>query len=191
MHVPIMARMVKSTHTHPNPVLDRITQYGAMMLGIVMLLTTPLQILLTVLGAPGGLFVITAFLTLALVPPVIMLTAVSPAVTLEQGGLWIEPLIWKRRFVPWEDISAVKDYPLLPDANAEANRRTFVGRKNYRAAEGVMLVIPNLPPQYRIAAFFAGEGGKAIVALTNRTHTDYPKLKKKIVHYAGDIQPHA
>lgn len=186
-----MTGMVKSTHAHPNPPLDRITQYGAIILSVVMLLAVPLQVVLTLLGAPGGLFVITALITLALIPPVLMLTAVSPAVTLEQDGLWLEPRIWRRRFVAWDDIDAVKVYPLLPDANAEANRRAFVGRKNYQAAEGIMLVIPALPPQYRIAAFFAGEGGKGIVALTNRTHTEYAKLKKKIVYYAGDVQPHA
>lgn len=186
-----MRRMVKSTHTHPNPLLAQVTQYGAMAVFVIMLLSVPLQIVLTLLGAPGGLFVFAALVTLMLSPVVLMLTAVSPPVTLDADGVWLEPVVWRRRFVPWEAIEAVKVYPLLPSADGEVQRRAFVGRGNYRAPEGIMLVVPGLPPQYRVAAYFAGEGGKAIVALTNRTHTDYPKLKKKVVHYAGAVQPHA
>ena len=186
-----MPGMIKSTHTHPNPLLDRATQYGALTLAVIMLLSVPLQVLLTVLGAPGGLFVITALIVLALTPTVLMLTATTPAVTLQADGIWLEPHIWRRRFVPWEQVTALKVYPLIPKENEEVQRRTFVGRKNYTPTAGVMLVIPSLPLQYRIAAFFAGENGKGIVALTSRTHTEYAKLHKKLVHYLGDVQPHA
>lgn len=182
----IMRCMSKSTtYTHPQPTLDRITQYGAAALCLVMLLSVPGQLFLTQLGAP--LFVVTALITLLLVPPVLMVTAATPPITIETDGVWIEPLIWGRRFIPWDAVITVKDYPLLPTPNAEANRRAFVGRRNYQPAEGIMLVVPGLPPQYRVAAFFAGEGGRGIIALTNRTHTDYPKLKKQIVRYAGEV----
>ncbi len=183
--------MIKSTHTHPNPLLDRITQYAALALAVVMLVSVPLQVLLTVLGAPGGLFIVTALVVLALTPPVIMLTATTPAVTLQADGLWLEPRVWQRRFIPWEQVEALKEYPLIPKENEEVQRRTFVGRKNYAPVQGIMLVIPSLPLQYRIAAFFAGESGKGIVALTTRTHTEYPKLRKKLVHHLGAVQPHA
>ncbi|MEM6529577.1 MAG: hypothetical protein AAF653_14865, partial [Chloroflexota bacterium] len=166
--------MIKSTHTHPNPSLNRIIQYGAAFICAIMVLSVPLQIALTLAGAPGGLFVLSALVTTALMPPVLMLTASSPAITIEKDGVWIEPVIWKRRFVPWDDVNAVKEYPLLPGADGETQRRAFVGRQNYTAPEGIMLVIPGLPLQYRIAAFFAGEPGRGIVALTNRTHTEYP-----------------
>lgn len=186
-----MARMIKSRHVHPNPFVDRLIQYGALALSALMLLSVPLQILLTLLGAPGGLFVVTGIVVLLLVPPVLMLTANTPAVTLQEDGLWLEPRIWRRTFVPWEQIEAFKDYPLIPKRDEEVQRRTFVGRKNYAPAAGVMLVIPALPPQYRIAAFFAGEPGHGVVALTNRTHTEYPKLLKKLKYRLGEVQPHA
>lgn len=183
--------MVKSKHIHPNPSQNRIIQYGAFAVCVLMLVSAPLQILLTLAGAPGGLFIISAVVTVLLVPPVLMLTAATPAVTLEQDGLWIEPLIWKRRFVAWGDVQAVKVYPLLPQADGEVQRRAFVGKQNYQAAQGIMLVITGLPLPYTITAFFAGEAGKTVIALTNRTHTDYPKLRKKIIHYAGEIEPTA
>ncbi len=183
--------MVKSTHPHPHPFIARVTQYGALAVFVIMLISVPLQVLLTLLGAPGGLFVITALITLMLSPAVLMLTAVSPPVTLAADGLWLEPVVWRQRFIPWDAIDAVKVYPLLPGEDGEVQRRAFVGRSNYRAAEGIMLVVPGLPPQYRVVGFFAGEGGKPVIALTNRSHTEYARLKKKIIHYAGEVQPHA
>lgn len=186
-----MRRMVKSTHHHPKPNLDRITQYGALTLAAVMVVSAPLQILLTLLGAPGGLFVLTALITLILVPIVVMPTTTAPGVTLEADGIWIEPLIWPRHFVEWEHVQAAKEYPLMQQEHQEVTRRALVGRKNYTAPEGIMLVIDSLPLYYRITAFFAGESGHSVIALTNRTHTEYPKLKKKIIHYVGEIQPHA
>jgi hypothetical protein len=55
---------MKSTHLHPNPLLDRVTQYGAVALVVVMLVTTPFQIALALLGGPGGLFLFTGVATL-------------------------------------------------------------------------------------------------------------------------------
>ncbi len=183
--------MSRTTHTHPNPLKDRITQYGALLLAAIMIICVPLLVLLTLLGAPGGLFALAGIILLALVPPVLMLTAISPAVTLDDDGVLIQPLIWRERFIPWDRIAAVKTYPLLPTESQEVNRRTLVGRRNYTTPDGFMLVIPALPPQYRLAAFFAGEGRAGVVALTNRTHTNYDHLKQTVMRHKGAIQPHA
>ena len=40
-----------------------------------MVIAAPLQVLLTVMGAPGGLFILSALFTLLLALPVLMLTA--------------------------------------------------------------------------------------------------------------------
>jgi hypothetical protein len=166
--------------THPKPLLDRITQYGAAALVTVMLLTVPLQLLLAFLIRPPLVFVITAFFTLLLAPFVLLLTASTPRVQVSTEGITIEPVIWNSRFVPWGSVTAVKPYPLLPQAQAELTRKTLTGRNQYRAAEGIMLVIPELPPQYRIVGVLAGEGFTPVIALTNRTHTDYDRLVQHI-----------
>jgi hypothetical protein len=77
----------------------------------------------------------------------------------------------------------VKVYPLLPSADAETTRRLTVGRIKYRPAAGIMLVIPGLPPQYRIAGFFAGERAAPIIALTNRAHADYERLVEAVLTF--------
>jgi hypothetical protein len=182
--------MTPTTHVHPKPNQDRLIQYGAVVLAGIMLLCVPLLMVLTLTGAPGGLFILAGIVLFLLTPPVLMLTALSPPVTLSDDGLQVSPRIWRERFIPWDDVVAVKTYPLLPNESQEVNRRNFVGRRNYTPADGFMLVIPGLPLPYRIAAFFSGEGGKGIVLLSNRTHTDYDHLKKQIIRRKGAIQPH-
>ena len=70
--------------------------------------------------------------------------------------------------------------PLLPPKEVEAERRLAVGRRKYRPAEGKMLINPALPLPYRFTGIFAGAGFTGVVALTNRTHTDYDALIKQV-----------
>jgi hypothetical protein len=174
---------MKSTHLHPNPLLDRVTQYGAVALVLVMLVATPLQIALALLGGPGGLFVFTGVATLLLTPPVLLLTTATPRVTVSPDGITIQPLVWKEQYLRWDAVLAVKDYPLLPPSDSEIGRKALAGRRRYRAAEGKMLVIPGLPVQYRVTGYFAGEGFTGVIALTSRTHQEYDKLIKKVMIY--------
>jgi hypothetical protein len=177
---------MESTHTHPRPRLDRITQYSATALLIIMALTVPLQILLALLGTPVFLFLLTGIFTGLLTPFVLLLTTATPEVAVSPEGVTIMPVIWRRRFVPWSSVAAVKEYPLLPGAEAETGRKLMTGRNRYEAAQGVMLVIPALPAQYRITGFLAGEGATPVIAVTNRTHVRYDVLVKKITIYTEE-----
>ena len=173
-------------HHHPKPQLNRLIHYGAAGIVILLVLTVPLQIILNFLiGAQGG-FIISALVTLLLAAPVLMLTTIAPAVTVQHDGLTLHPIIWKERFIPWEAITAVKVFPLLPGREAEVNRRWMVGKKNYRPADGIMLVIPSLPVQYRITGFFAGAASQPVIAITNRAHTDYDTLVKAILTHTDE-----
>lgn len=173
--------MKVATFAHPRPRLDWLVQVGALVVAGVMVASAPLQVLLTLAGAPGGLFVLSAFFTVLLAAPVLMLTAVAPAVTITDAGLTVQPVVWKARFVPWDAVQAVKIYPLLPTVDSESLRRMMVGKNSYRAVEGIMLVIPSLPAQYRIAGFFAGERAAPVIALTSRAHTNYDELVRLIL----------
>lgn len=176
-----------SHHPHPRPQQARLTQYSALAVFLLMLLTVGLQAVLA-LALGGLLMLLTALITLLLALFLIPPTATTPAVTVTPDGLRLHPVVWRERFVPWSAVSAVKRYPLLPHPDAEMSRRALTGRANYQPAAGIMLVIPGLPPQYRVAGFLAGERGQPIIALTNRTHTDYNTLIEQIATYTG--QPH-
>ncbi|MEQ8677732.1 MAG: hypothetical protein RLP44_04020 [Aggregatilineales bacterium] len=172
--------MKPQTFNHPKPTLSRIIQYGALAAAGILLIAALLQILIALTDSPDG-FILIAFVTALLALPLLMLTAVAPAVTVNDAGLTIHTPIWKDRHIAWSEISAVKVYPLLPAEDAEVTRKFTVGQIKYRTAQGIMLVIPALPVQYRIAGFLAGERAKPIIALTNRAHADYETLVKLIL----------
>lgn len=173
------------THSHPKPGLNRVVQYGALGVTLVMIAAALSQVMLAMF-TPGGGLILSAILTLLLAAPVLMLTAYAPAVGVDERGITLFPIIWKTRFVPWNMVKAVKVYPLLPTEDAEVTRRITVGRKKYRPAAGIMLVIPVLPPQYRIAGFFAGERAAPVIALTNRAHADYDTLLRAVLTHTDE-----
>lgn len=168
------------THSHPNPGLDRAVNYGAFIVFIIMLLSVIPQVYIALTLPLGRMMIVAALLTLALSLPVLMLTTLYPAVTVERDGLLIQPVIWRAVRVAWGDIGAVKKHPLLPPADSEVGRKLMVGRKKYQPADGIMLVIPSLPFYYRINGLFCGEGLTPVVAFTNRAHTDYRQLARSI-----------
>lgn len=171
-----------SYHQHPKPFVNRIAQTITLLGAVLIVLAAIGSLVLVLIGAPAG-FALIGFIALLMVFPLLMQTAVAPAVTVDEAGLTLHPLYWKTQTVPWDAINAVKVFPLLPSKDEEITRKYAVGKRNYRVAEGIMLVIPSLPPQYRIAGFFAGEHAQPIIALTNRAHTDYDELITSVLNY--------
>ena len=170
----------KTEHAHPRPTLNRIIIHGALAVTLILLVAALLLALLALTTAPDG-FLLVALLTALLGLPVLMLTAITPPVSVSAQGITLQPVIWKEREVGWEAIKAVRVYPLLPTTEEEITRRVAVGRRNYRPAEGIMLVIPSLPAQYRIAGFFTGARSQPVIALTNRAHSDYATLIQTVL----------
>jgi hypothetical protein len=167
-----------SPHRHPNPLADRISQIGGLVLIVVMIAAALGQFVLALSGLPLLLF--SGIITLLLIAPVMLLTSATPAVTVSADGITIQPRVWRARFVRWDEVRAVKPYPLLPPKDVEVGRRAFVGRRRYRPAEGIMLVIPSLPLVYRFTGLFTGEGFTGVIGLTNRTHTEYEALIQQV-----------
>lgn len=179
-----------STHTHPSPTLNRITQYGAAALLAILLVAALAQIVLALLGGPGFL-VASGLLTLALTPFIGLLLVATPPVTVDKQGITIHPLFGREQTVPWDAVRAFGDYPLLPVADAEIGRKAMTGRRKYRPAAGKMLVIPGLPARYRLTGLFVGEGFTGVIALTNRTHTQYDVLIQAVTRYVDSRQSEA
>jgi hypothetical protein len=164
--------------------MNRLAHHLAGVLMLALVIGMPFQIFLAAaLGAP--LFLLTAPISLLLLLPLAMYTSATPEITLTDQGLQIRPVLWRLQQVRWDQVSEVKDYTLLPDQDAEVTRRYAVGRKNYKPAEGLMLVIPSLPLQYRATGFFAGEGFKPVIAVTNRSHTNYRYLAEQVKRHSA------
>lgn len=181
---------MQSTHLHPNPAIQRWTHYVIATAMLVIVAAVPMQVALALLIPGAPLFYVTAVLTLLLLLPLLMQSAAAPAVTISEEGITLQPILWKAQFVPWSAVHAIKPYPLLPPPDGETIRKVMVGRKSYRPAQGIMLVIPGLPLPYRATGFFTGEGFTSVVAFTNRTHQQYDQLVYNIRHYCPiEYQP--
>jgi len=172
---------MNETYTHPSPTTYRITQWLLMIVLCVTLLSVPLQIVIALLYPQAVLFYLSAGITLLLTSPILLYLFTTPTVSLDTNGITIHPLIGKPHTLTWEDIDRVDYYPLLPRQNHEVNKRLMVGRKRYKPAEGIMLLSSKLPMVYRVGGIFAGERGRKLIAVTNRTHVNYDQLHKYIL----------
>ncbi len=183
------------TFSHPQPALYGMRQIALLLLAALMpLAAVGLLIIAVILPAP--LFGLMALLLLLLMTPLVMQLHVTPTVTLDANGLTVQPFIGADKRIQWDDVILLKPYPLLPSQHHEVIRRVLVGRKNYKEAEGLMLVVPGLDWRYRLAGWFTGVQARPVVAVTNRTHADYGALKQRLLHYLGDVAdletpPHA
>lgn len=175
--------MTDRLYTHPNPLAFRITQILLLIGVCVILIAVPFQILIAVMYPQAVLFYISALITLGFTAPLLLYLVTTPTVSLDTNGMTIHPFIGRSHHILWDDIDRVAYYPLLPRQNHEVNKRLVVGRKRYKPAEGIMLISSELPAIYRVGGIFAGEGGRKIIALTNRTHTDYDQLHKQVLKY--------
>lgn len=176
----------QTSHRHPNFKLYQFQQISLLIL-IVLVIFAALMLIVVAVLLPAPLFVVISILLLLLASPLLMAMVNSPPILIADDGLTLQPLIGGERFIAWNEIEHVAAYPLLPQANQEILKQYLIGRKKYRAAEGIMLIVPSLPLPYRIAGFLAAEQGRPVIAFTNRSHRDYAILTKRIFHHAADV----
>jgi len=179
--------MTASTQYFParNPRGYRISQWVLAATAGVLAISALPQVFLAFAIPGGGMFVLTALLSLALILPIVLMMSATPPITLSREGFTLQPGIGKPTTVLWAAVKEVKPYSLLPPEDSETTRRLMVGRKNYRPAAGTMLVCEGLPWRYRIVGGFAGEGFTPVVAVTNRTHAEYDQF----VYLLGQLRP--
>jgi hypothetical protein len=163
-------------YAHPRPLLDLITQGTAIVFLATAIALLVVQLVLIVQGVSPLLVFAVSTTLLLLTAPALWLLFATPAISLEEDGITLRPRFWSPLHKRWDEVRAVKPYPLLPEKDAEKVRAALVGRAKFRAAEGIMLVMPSLPIYYRFQGFFVHEGFRGVVAVTNRTHEDYPAL---------------
>jgi hypothetical protein len=164
---------------HARPNFVRLQQIFALFL-LVIIPVASLLLLWLALSLGAFLFALMVPFLLWLVLPMVMLTSATPPVTVHEDGITLHPRWWRERFIAWDDIEALRDYPLLPRRDTEVERRALQGRKQYQVARGVMLVVPHLSLPYRVTGFFAGLRGRSVVAFTNRAHDNYDRLEKML-----------
>lgn len=157
-----------STHPRLNPTRTRlIGWFAAVVLGISFVTAVALLVLSIVYVLP--LLFLTALLLLVLVTPLLLLTSLHPAVDVHDDGLQVTPLVWKSHFILWENLSHLTRHHLLGPEPTE--------RSGQQKVEGLMVVAKRGKWHFRIVGLFAGQAGKPVFAISDRTHQDFNKLR--------------
>jgi hypothetical protein len=163
----------------PNPRLYRLQSLILAGLLAIMPLSAALLLLLgLLLSAP--LLIFAALCVVLLMAPVLLGLLATPPLSISEQGITIHAPLLGERFLAWEQVEALKPYPLLPSRDEEVERRLAQGRMRYQVAEGLMLVSAALPWPYRVVGYFVGEWPRGAVACTNRAHADYAALAKRL-----------
>lgn len=179
-------------HRHPRPRVRRFTArliaIGLTTAGLAALAQVALAVLF---GSAGVLFLGTAILTLILACPLVMLSALHPAITVGTNGLLVSPMLWRTCFVSWSALARMEQHPLF--WNNDATGRLLHGR-GYRPREGALVLVhadAGLPPQFRLVSLLTGGPALPAFAISSTTHTRYPELagalRDRIATAGGNI----
>lgn len=179
--------MSQLTHHIPQSIFRYRLQQVLLLLILCMMLVAGVLLLWLAVTLPAPLFALMLPFIAGLALPVFMQLSVSPPLHVDTSGITIQPFLWRARHIAWDEIAAIKAYPLLPGQDNEVVKRALVGRNNYEEAQGVMLLVPALPLQYRAVSFFVGESGQALIAVTNRSHRNYARFLKQVKQHAPHL----
>ncbi len=130
-------------------------------------------------GGAGVLFFGGAFFAAVLSLPLIMLTAMFPAVAVDAEGLTLSPMLGGRSRILWAQIAEVRPHPLLYD-NESAGR--LMHGRGYQPRRGVIVLVQRearLPLPYHLVGRVCGSP-LAGFGISTSAHTGYDQLVRLI-----------
>lgn len=166
--------MTISSHPHPNPIRQRLLGV-VVRFALVGVVFATLGLLILGFGFGLPLMVVMVPFLLGLSSPLLLLACLHPAIEVQAEGLSIQPLVFKPHQIAWGAIETMVEHSLIKPVPPK--RQKFI-----RPQQGQMLLLErgSLPLQYRIIGLLAGHGFRPVIAISNRTHTDYETLRRTI-----------
>jgi hypothetical protein len=171
-------RSVVSEHRYPRPLVRRIASCLVAVGSALAVVSIAVEIFLALFVSP--LLCGIAFFTAILAIPLLQRSVLHPEISVVDGGLSVQPMIWRAQFVPWDSVAEIVTHPLV--YNDEAMGRLLHG-KGYRPRQGIVVIVKpeaGLWPVYRLVGALAGAGNRPGFALSSTTHTDYETLVQTI-----------
>ncbi|NLX09491.1 MAG: hypothetical protein GXY36_07525 [Chloroflexi bacterium] len=159
-----------SDHPHPRPWQRQLTALLVLLalvgdiFGVIGLLA-----LAAIYALP--LLPLAAFFLAALLLPLLLLTVLHPRVTVYERGLWIKPLLWPGRWLPWDAVRRLEDHTLV--RRGQTSRRAPV-------QDGRLIVADGLPAVFATVGILAGLGRARAFGISTYSHTGYEALLKTI-----------
>ena len=100
-----------SEHAHPRPALRRVTGW-LVTAGLIRHWVGVIGLLVLAIGYRLLLLALAAIFLAALAVP-LLLSALHPAITVYERGLWLKPLVWQGSWVPWDALTGLHDHTLI------------------------------------------------------------------------------
>jgi hypothetical protein len=166
-----------SNHPHPKASTQRIVGCFA---GVGLACTVVGSVGLLIAGIADGLpllVMIIPFL-IGLSLPLFLLTSLHPAITVEEEGLRLKPLLFPSSFVAWDNLLDMVNHELVkPPAPSKIQQRL---KREPQKGEMILAKMGALPFHYRVVGWMGGQGFKPTFAISNRTHIEYDALRSEI-----------
>jgi len=160
-----------SDHAHPRPALRQVTGWlvAAGLLGIAVGVA---GLLALGIGYRLPLLPLAAIFLVTLAAPLLLLSVLHPQITVYERGLWLQPLIWRGSWVPWDALAGLHDHTLI-----QRGKRA----RWDQAREGHLITVAGaLPAVYAVVGWMAGLGNRRAFGIASHSHREYAALRRVI-----------
>ncbi len=162
-----------SDHPHPHP-WQRALIGGLVAAGLAGEVFGVIGLLVLAIGFKLPLMAIMIPFLLTLIPPLLMLSTLHPRVTLYEAGLWVQPLVWRGCWIPWEAVTRIEDHTLIRRGKTKDRQREHFGQ--------LIVVEHGLTWPFAAVGLMAGLGWRIrAFGISTVAHVDYERLKSEIL----------
>ena len=163
-----------SDHPNPRPALRGLTAILVIagllgdVAGVIGLLAMSVILRLPLLP-------LMAFFLAMLCPPLVLLAVLHPRVTVYERGLWIEPLVGRGNWVPWDAVTRIAAHTLIQRGITKENQREHFGQ--------LIIVENGLAWPFLVVGIMAGLGRVRAFGISTHGQQDYAGLHRTIKRY--------
>ena len=169
---PITRGAQLSDHPHPQPLIRRLTGV-VVTVGIVADIAGVVGLLLVGIVYAMPLMPVIALFLAGMLIPLLQLAIMHPAITVYENGLWLQPLLIRGVWIPWEAVVKVADHTLIRRGTEKNRQREHFGQ--------LVIVDGGLPRVYAVIGGLAGYGWRTrAFGISTHSHTDYKALLNAI-----------
>jgi hypothetical protein len=161
-----------SDHPYPRPLLRRITAV-LVALGLFGIVFGVIGLLVLAVALALPLLPLMAVFLAGMALPLVQLAVLHPHITVYERGLWLQPLLGRRVWVPWEHVVDVTDHTLIRRGTRKEREKEHFGQ--------LIVVDRGLPWPFAVVGGMAGLGFRTrAFGISTYSHTDYNKLRSAI-----------
>lgn len=161
-----------STHPHPRPALRHVTAV-LIRLGITGDIVGVAGLLALGIGYALPLLPLMALVLAGLLVPLIQVAVMHPAIAVYERGLWLQPMVGRGVWLPWDAVARVEDHTLIHRGTSRDRDREHFGH--------LIVTDRGLPWPFAAVGLMAGFGWRTrAFGISTHSHTEYAALRSAI-----------